>query len=115
MSLKASDESPTICPKFEYTFSILGKKWNGMIIEALLNSPLRFKDIVKQVSGISDRVLVERLKGLEEEDIIERKDVDGSKGYSLTEKGYDLRPVMDEVQRWANVWICDNDLNKNNN
>ena len=35
-----------LCPKFERTFSILGKKWNGLIIESLLaQGALRFKDI----------------------------------------------------------------------
>lgn len=112
MSETIKEESPSICPKFEHTFTILGKKWNGLIIEALLDSPLRFKDIVKRIPGISDRVLVERLKSLEEECLIERTKVNGSNGYSLTEKGYELKSVMSEVQSWANDWICDNDLNK---
>lgn len=109
MTVSETDNSPTVCPKFEYTFSILGKKWNGMIIDTLLDSPLRFKDISARVPGISDRVLVERLKGLEEEDLIIRVSVDQTNGYSLTEKGYHLESVMSEVQRWADEWVCDSD------
>ena len=110
MVVTKSDESPSICPKFEYTFSILGKKWNGLIIDALLESPLRFKEIAACISGISDRVLVDRLKGLEEEGIIERTKVGHCNGYSLTEKGYDLEPVMTQVQKWADKWVLDEDI-----
>lgn len=110
MTIANKEESPTICPKFEFTFFILGKKWNGLIIEALLDSPLRFKDIAKSISGISDRVLVERLKTLEDEQLIERTKIGECNGYSLTKKGYDLKPVMAEIQKWANKWVLDEDL-----
>lgn len=113
MTIKEADNSPTVCPKFEHTFTILGKKWNGIIIDVLLDEPLRFKDISKRVPGISDRVLVERLKSLEQEDLLKRVQVDQTSGYSLTEKGYELKSVMSEVQRWANEWICNDDLNRN--
>ncbi|HLQ74530.1 MAG TPA: helix-turn-helix domain-containing protein [Alloiococcus sp.] len=112
MSLKTIEESTTICPKFERTFSILGKKWNGMIIDSLLSSPLRFKDISTRIPGISDRVLVDRLKTLEYEGLVKRVMIDNTKGYSLSEKGYDLEAVMLEVQRWADEWVCDKDLEK---
>ena len=112
MSLKTIEESTTICPKFERTFSILGKKWNGMIIDSLLSSPLRFKDISTRIPGISDRVLVDRLKTLEYEGLVKRVMIDNTKGYSLSEKGYDLEAVMSEVQRWADEWVCDKDLEK---
>ena len=60
-----STQDKVICPKFEQTFSILGKKWTGLIIDVLLDGPRRFKDISSAISGVSDRVLVERLKELE--------------------------------------------------
>lgn len=66
---------------FEYTISIQSlsevpkdfwdfrKKWNGLIIEVLLNEgPQRFKEIAQKVEKCSDRVLVERLKELERKD-----------------------------------------------
>lgn len=105
-----STQDKVICPKFEQTFSILGKKWTGLIIDVLLDGPRRFKDISSAISGVSDRVLVERLKELESEKIV-TKDLDDScdikSGYRLTEKGRALKNVMNEVQNWANVWVCD--------
>lgn len=98
----------SICPKFEKTFSILGKKWSGLIIEVLLTGDHRFKEIAEEIPGVSDRVLVERLKELEDEGIVIRKELtDGPIKilYGLTEKGKSLENVMIEVQKWANKWI----------
>ncbi|BAP85461.1 HxlR family transcriptional regulator [Paucilactobacillus hokkaidonensis JCM 18461] len=98
----------TLCPKFEQTFSILGKKWNGLIIEVLLNEgTLRFKDLVVNVPKCSDRVLVERLKELEQDGIVARNTYDKSTkvDYSLTNKGLELRPVMDAVHSWGDKWF----------
>lgn len=41
----------TLCDKFIATFDILGRKWNGLIIEVLLNNgPRRFKDLAQAVT-----------------------------------------------------------------
>ncbi|MDN6193503.1 MAG: helix-turn-helix transcriptional regulator [Alkalibacterium sp.] len=107
-----SDQDKVICPKFEQTFSILGKKWTGLIIDVLLDGPRRFKDISQAIKGVSDRVLVERLKELEKENIVTRElddSCDMKSGYCLTEKGKSLKNVMIEVQLWADQWICDID------
>jgi DNA-binding HxlR family transcriptional regulator len=105
-------QDKVICPKFEQTFAILGKKWTGLIIDVLLDGPRRFKDLSQAISGVSDRVLVERLKELEKEDIVTR-DLDDScemkSGYCLTEKGKSLKNVMTEIQEWADQWICEID------
>ena len=107
---KEATQEKVICPKFEQTFSILGKKWTGLIIDVLLDGPRRFKDLSQAISGVSDRVLVERLKELEAEEIV-TKDLDDScdirSGYRLTEKGNSLKAVMNEVQNWADEWVCE--------
>lgn len=102
-----STEDFELCPKFEKTFSILGKKWNGLIIDVLLNlGPQRFKDIASKVTKCSDRVLVERLKELEMEGIVIRKTYTDSAliEYALTAKGRDLSSVMQTVHTWAENW-----------
>ncbi|WP_414839826.1 winged helix-turn-helix transcriptional regulator [Carnobacterium sp. TMP28] len=103
-----------ICPKFERTFSILGKKWMGLIIDVLLEGPQRFKHIAATIPNVSDRVLVERLKELEQEGLVLRT-VDPNAtmrvAYSLTNKGKDLKDVMKAVQIWADVWVCEEDPN----
>ncbi|KRN33195.1 MarR family transcriptional regulator [Liquorilactobacillus mali] len=95
------------CPRFEKTFGILGRKWNGLIIDVLLTEgPLRFRDLANKVDKCSDRVLVERLKELEEEGLLERVIYEDScrPVYSLTERGEDLHCVMSELHDWAKKW-----------
>lgn len=112
---QTSATEKVICPKFEQTFAILGKKWTGLIIDVLLDGPRRFKDLAQAIPGVSDRVLVERLKELEKEEIV-TKDLDEDcairSGYSLTEKGLALKQVMSDVQDWADEWVCDNEVEK---
>ncbi|MCI1975651.1 MAG: helix-turn-helix transcriptional regulator [Limosilactobacillus sp.] len=96
-----------LCPKFMHTFSILGKKWNGLIIEALLvKNSMRFKDLSASIDGCSDRVLCERLKELEDEKIVTRNTHEGENriDYSLTERGQELREVMSTVHKWSDKW-----------
>lgn len=106
-STPVADGGCQLCPKFTQTFMILGKKWNGLIIEVLLESDtLRFKDIANSVSKCSDRVLCERLKELEDNQIIVRNTYPGSSrvDYSLTTRGRELAPVMEEVHAWSDKW-----------
>ncbi len=111
VAVKESVENFTLCPKFEKTFSILGKKWNGLIIEVLLNEgSVRFKDLVASVSKCSDRVLVERLKELEHCGIVTRNTYDDTSrvDYSLTDKGQELAPVMEAAHQWGDKWFSEN-------
>ncbi|MEG0285667.1 MULTISPECIES: helix-turn-helix domain-containing protein [Vagococcus] len=98
-----------LCPKFEKTFEILGKKWNGLIIDVLIaEGPQRFVQIANKIPDVSDRVLVERLKELEEKEILERKVKCEEKNrieYGLTDKGLALKPVMEEIQTWGEKWV----------
>ena len=99
----------SLCPKFEKAFVILGKKWNGLIIDVLLeNGPQRFGELREKIPVLSDRVLVERLKELEQEGIINREvccNESSRLNYLLTEKGKDLQQAMEQIQRWAEKWL----------
>ncbi|WP_010052750.1 winged helix-turn-helix transcriptional regulator [Carnobacterium maltaromaticum] len=96
------------CMQVEHVFSILDKKWMGLIVEVLLEGPQRYKDIAAKIPTISDRILVERLKELADNDILVRDVYPDSQvrvEYSLTEKGYSLKNVMSEVHIWADKWM----------
>ena len=86
---------------------LLVKKWNGLIISSLCDTnAMRFKDLARCISKCSDRVLVERLKELEKDGIVNRT-VDEKSGiisYTLTQKGADLQPVFEQVHNWADKW-----------
>jgi DNA-binding HxlR family transcriptional regulator len=97
-----------LCPKFEAAFELLGKRWSGLIIRALLDGPKRFKDISNLIPNMSDRMLAERFKELEAHGIVLRKVYNETPvriEYELTEKGKSLEPLMSECQKWAEDWI----------
>ena len=96
-----------MCPKFETAFELLGKRWTGLIIRTLLSGQKRFSDIADAIPNMSSRMLTERFKELESEGIITRKvypEVPVRIEYELTEKGRELKVVMDEIQKWAEKW-----------
>ncbi|MBU9721057.1 MULTISPECIES: winged helix-turn-helix transcriptional regulator [Bacillaceae] len=97
-----------LCPKFESAFQLLGKRWNGLILRVLLQGPQRFKDISAVIPSMSDKMLVDRLKQLEEAGLVERSvypETPVRIEYQLSEMGKELEPVMDELQTWAEKWI----------
>ncbi|KKX53598.1 MULTISPECIES: helix-turn-helix domain-containing protein [Brevibacillus] len=96
------------CPKYEGAINILGKRWTGLIINVLLRGAVRFKDIREMVPHMSDKMLSERLKELEEQGILERKvypEIPVRIEYELTDKGKDLRPVIDSIHEWGQKWM----------
>lgn len=103
----------TLCPKFEKSFAILGKKWNGLIIDVLLEQgPLRFGELAQTIPSVSDRVLVERLKELEKEGLVERSALAEEPtrfSYQLTCKGADLQLAMSEIKHWGEKWVKDSE------
>ena len=107
--VKATDFS--LCPKFEKAFGILGKKWNGLIIDVLLeNGPQRFGELKNKIPMLSDRLLVERLRELEREQIVTKALRCGDSSrleYMLTDKGQALEHSMKELQDWAESWVTE--------
>ncbi len=68
---------------------------------------MRFGELAKVVPGLSDRLLSQRLRELEEKGLVERQVEAGSPvrvTYSVTEMGAGLRPAMVELRDWARRW-----------
>jgi DNA-binding HxlR family transcriptional regulator len=68
---------------------------------------MRYADIGKAVPGLSDRLLSQRLRELEDEGLVERDVESGTPvrvTYSLTEAGKQLDPVLSELKSWARRW-----------
>jgi DNA-binding HxlR family transcriptional regulator len=85
-------------------FSVLGKRWNGMIIDALSAGPLSFVALRRGVSGISDAVLSDRLAELAGLQLVSRQ-VDAGPpvtvSYELTPQGRGLVPILAQLGEWA--------------
>jgi DNA-binding HxlR family transcriptional regulator len=87
-----------------HAFSILGKRWNGMIIEVLGRGPLTFAALRRAVGGISDAMLSDRLTELAEATLLSRCVNPGppvAVSYALTESGERLVPVLTDLGAWA--------------
>ncbi len=98
------DEGHGACEAIVQVFALLGKRWSGLIIVTLLDGPLRFSQIVRQVPGISDRILSERLGELTEAGLVAREVDEGppvNVSYRLTARGEGLRPALAELELWG--------------
>src|SRR5258708_16811253 len=101
-----------MCPRYEHAIQLLGKRWTGLLLDALMGGPKRFCELTSAVEGLSDRVLSDRLRELEVEGIIERivyPQIPVRVEYRLTEKGRALKPLVDAIHNWAESWLPQTD------
>ncbi len=97
------------CPTYHHAIELIGRRWTGAILRAMLAGEARFSDIASAVPGLSDRLLSERLKELEAEGIVTRTVVATTPvrvDYALTEKGQALSEVIAAVSTWAEQWLA---------
>lgn len=100
-------EVEQICPIFHRAVELIGRRWTGAIIRVLMNGPRRFSELSESVPGLHDRLLSERLRELEAEEIVRRRvypETPVRIEYELTPKGRDLEKVLTEVEKWAHRW-----------
>src|ERR671924_327887 len=93
---------------FQRAIELIGKRWTGAVVKALLPHPARINQLLAGIPGISDRVLTERLRELELEGIVERLVDPGPPvrvSYRLTARGRALEPVVAAVDDWATAWM----------
>ena len=96
-----------VCPNFHEAIELIGKRWTGAIVCALTERSMRFGELGKAIPGLSDRLLSQRLRELEEEGLVERQVEAGTPvrvTYSLTSIGEGLGPAIRELKAWARVW-----------
>jgi DNA-binding HxlR family transcriptional regulator len=99
---------PAFCPFYQHAIELLGRRWTGAIVRALLCGATRFSDVAQAIPGVSDRLLSERLKELETEGVVRRIVVPSTPvrvEYHLTAKGIALGQVVDTVSAWAHLWV----------
>ena len=107
-SAVAADQRPACCALYHRAIELVGKRWTGAILLVLLDGPLHFSGIRQLVPELSDRLLSERLKELEQAGIVERKVLDGAPvrvEYSLTAKGRALEPALASLKEWGREWL----------
>lgn len=98
----------SICPRYHKAVELIGRRWSGAIISAMLAGDTRYHEIRDSVPDISDRMLAERLRELEGEGVIVRHVFPSTPvriEYELTEKGRALEAAIVAIGDWANKWI----------
>ena len=98
----------TFCQRFHHAVELVGRRWTGVVLRAMLQGATRYTDIRAAVPDLSDKMLAERLKELEAEGIVSRTVIPSTPvrvEYHLTEKGRALDAAVAAVAAWAEAWV----------
>src|ERR1700675_2980235 len=93
---------------FQRAIELIGKRWTGAVVKALLPGPARFNQLLAGIPGISDRVLTERLRELEQEGLVERLVDPGPPvrvTYRLSAPRRAGQPILGAISEWADNWL----------
>jgi DNA-binding HxlR family transcriptional regulator len=88
------------------TLDLVGGKWKLPITHALTNGPLRFKELQREIGGVTARMLSKELKELEMNELVKREvfaTAPVTVEYSLTEYGKSLKPVVMALYNWGHA------------
>jgi DNA-binding HxlR family transcriptional regulator len=100
--------NPELCPRFHQAVELIGRRWTGAIIRVLQQGRTRFKGLASAIPEMTDRMLSERLRELEQEGIVTRFVIPETPvrvEYELTEKGRALDQAFCSIAQWAERWI----------
>jgi DNA-binding HxlR family transcriptional regulator len=92
------------CQTFQLALGVLGRPWNGLILNVLQAGPLRFNEIRERAQGPGDKVLSGRLKELEARGLIVREVEPGPPVrvcYAVTDSGRAFGEVAQAIERWG--------------
>jgi len=99
---------PQVGARFHRAVELIGSRWTGAIIHTLMQGKTRYALIKAAIPDITDRMLSERLRSLEAEDLVTRwviADTPVRVEYELTDKGRSLESALHEISAWADRWI----------
>ena len=102
--MKTKAELLPECP-VATTVQLIGNKWKLLIIRNLLVRPWRFNELQKNLDGISQKVLTDSLRSLEQDGLVTRTvyaEVPPRVEYALSDLGLSLKPILDAMQTWGN-------------
>ncbi len=96
------EEMPA-CP-VATTVQLIGSKWKLLILRNLLVRPWRFNELKKDLEGISQKVLTDSLRSMEEDGLVNRTvfpEVPPRVEYALSELGESMRPIIQAMAQWG--------------
>lgn len=107
--MRGNQEALLGCPVAR-TAELIGNKWTPLILRDLALGERRFSQLERSLIGISPKTLSERLKKLEDAEIVTRccfAEVPPRVEYALTDKGTALLPVIETMREFGTTWLGD--------
>ena len=101
------DDNDVYCP-VRATLTLLGQKWVPHIIHELMGGKRRFNDLSIRIGGCNSRTLRDRLKNLEQLEIVDRHIVAVMPPwveYELTPKGHELGEALFVLEQWGHSYM----------
>lgn len=95
------------CPSFVTAMDIIGRRWTGIIIEAIGRDCTGFAEISRFVGHIGDTMLAKRLRELETDGLVERTVIESRPirvRYTLTVAGLALLPILEDITSWGHAY-----------
>ena len=103
-----SDQCDAAGDALTAAFTLLGKRWTGLVLGVLTSGPAHFAELRRAIPGISERMLSDRLTELAQAGLVVREVVEGpplGARYRVTEPGAALRPALEELSKWADRYL----------
>ena len=100
--MKKKNELPE-CP-VATTVELIGSKWKLLIIKLLIVKPYRFNELMRTLDGISQKVLTDSLRSMEDDGIVTRTvfaEVPPRVEYALSKLGNSLKPLINDMAKWG--------------
>ena len=96
----------------ERALGVLSGRWKAVIVHVLLDGPQRTRELERRIAGISQKVLIEQLRALEEHGLVRRQPVDDDPQgveYLLTSLGESVQPLLGALIDWGSRHAADLD------
>ena len=96
-----------LCP-VATTISLLSSKWKILIVRDLLGGTKRYGELKQSVAGVSQKMLTQSLRELENDGLVIRKvypEIPPKVEYRLSRLGETLHPVVDALVAWGTMYI----------
>jgi DNA-binding HxlR family transcriptional regulator len=98
------------CRAFQTAMQVLGRSWNGLILNVLQAGPLRFSELSERAKGPGDKILSARLKDLEARGLLVRHVDSGPPvrvAYELTYSGRMFGQLAEAIERWGRELVLE--------
>ncbi|MEH2505718.1 MULTISPECIES: winged helix-turn-helix transcriptional regulator [unclassified Bradyrhizobium] len=109
MKKQTNEPAPSECPaapQLQRALRVLSGKWKGEILWQLVGGKRRFGELRRAIPDVTQHMLTTQLRDLENEGLVKRTvfpEVPPRVEYEMTPAAKDLKPVFDELSRWANA------------